>query len=206
MTNESKTKLRSTLAAIIGAIIAFGPDLLEAIGSIDHAPKWVTVATKSLGFVVALCTSGKGVALLNFFLPDAPKPPTVPPAAVVLLVAAGALVLASPARADTPISKCWSSICAEPQVSVSVVQYNLASHKIGAGLLPIGSVGYGVRDVNDYVAAGLYLSASIGGSTPNYLAPAVLVRFMRAITVGAQVRVGEDVTQWSLLAGGGFGL
>lgn len=110
------------------------------------------------------------------------------------------------ARADTPISKCWSTVCAEPQVSVSVVEYNLATRKIGAGVLPVGSVGYGIRDVNDYVAAGLYLSASIGSGQPNYLAPALLVRFMRAFTVGAQLRLGEDVTQVSLLAGGGFGL
>ena len=130
-----------------------------------------------------------------------------PKAAMFIVALALGLVLgAVVARADTPISKCWTSVCVGPEVSVSVVSYNLATRKIGGGVLPVGSVGYGVRTPGDYLAAGLYLSASVGGGVPNYLAPAVLVRVMRAFTVGAQVRVGEDVTQWSLLAGGGFGL
>jgi len=123
---------------------------------------------------------------------------------IVVLVAV--LLAAVPARADTPISKCWSRVCVGPEVSVSVLAMDLGSRKITAGLLPVGSIGYGVRTPGDWVAAGLFLSARAGSGLPGFLAPSLQVRIARAFTLGTECYVGEDGTRWSLLVGGGFGL
>lgn len=69
MTNENKTRIRSTVSAAIAILVAFGPDILEAIDATDASPKWVKMVAKALGLLVMLATSGKGVALLNRLLP-----------------------------------------------------------------------------------------------------------------------------------------
>ena len=116
------------------------------------------------------------------------------------------LLTSRPARADTPITKCWASVCVGPEVSVSVLALTFPGRKIEAGILPVGSIGYGAHSVGDWWAAGVYLSARAGGGQPGYLAPAVLLRLFRAFTIGGQCYYGEDATRWSLLVGGGFGL
>jgi hypothetical protein len=77
----TKTSIKHTLAAIIGAIAVVGPQLLNLLGDM-HSPKAALVAS-SLGFVVAMCLNGKAVALLNLFIPEpkdgaAPQPTTEP--------------------------------------------------------------------------------------------------------------------------------
>jgi hypothetical protein len=124
-------------------------------------------------------------------------------AAVVLLAS---LLAAPAAAADGPLTKCWTSLCVGPEISVSVLAMELPSRKITAGLLPVGSIGYGMHTVGDWFAAALFLSARAGGSQPGYLAPSLQLRIARAATVGAQWYVGEDTTRWSFLVGGGFGL
>lgn len=69
MTDQRKATLRSTLSAIIAALVMFGPDILEAFSVTDASPKWVKLAAKATGLIIGLATSGKAVAILNKFLP-----------------------------------------------------------------------------------------------------------------------------------------
>ena len=110
------------------------------------------------------------------------------------------------ARADTPISKCWASVCVGPEVSVSVLALEFPGRHITAGVLPVGSIGYGARTVGDWLAAGVFLSARAGGTQPGFLAPSLQLRVARAFTIGAQWYIGEDADRVALLFGGGFGL
>lgn len=107
---------------------------------------------------------------------------------------------------EGPLTACWSRVCVGPEVSVSVLAFDLSTRKITAGILPVGSIGYGAHTPGDWFAAGVFLSAQAGGSLPGFLAPSLQLRVARAFTVGAQCYVGEDATRWSLLVGGGFGL
>ena len=75
MTQTNVTRLRSTLSAIIAFLIAFSPDILEVCSVTDASPKWARLATKVVGLVVGLATSGRAVLLLNKFLPS--EKPTV---------------------------------------------------------------------------------------------------------------------------------
>lgn len=75
MTAERKTRLRATLGAAIAFLIAYGPELLAWLGAIQGAPSWVEKATKALGIVVGLATTGRAVLVLNLFLPE-PEPET----------------------------------------------------------------------------------------------------------------------------------
>jgi hypothetical protein len=61
------TKLRSTLAAIVAALAIVGPQLLNLLA--DWKSPKAAIVISALGFVVALATSGKAVALINLFLP-----------------------------------------------------------------------------------------------------------------------------------------
>jgi hypothetical protein len=63
-----KASLRHTIAAIIGAVSVVGPQLLNVLGT-WQSPKAALIAS-SVGFLVALCVSGKAVALLNIFIPE----------------------------------------------------------------------------------------------------------------------------------------
>jgi hypothetical protein len=125
---------------------------------------------------------------------------------LIIATLIGLCIGAAAAQADTPITKCWTTVCVGPEVSVSVLAMTFPGRKVEAGILPVGSIGYGARSVGDWWSAGLYLSARVGGGQPGYLAPAVLVRVFRAFTVGGQWYVGEDRDAFSLLVGGGFGL
>lgn len=73
MTTERRTKLRSTLAAVIAALVMFGPDIVEAFDVQATSPGWLRALAKVAGLVIGLATSGKAVALLNVFMPE-PKP------------------------------------------------------------------------------------------------------------------------------------
>jgi hypothetical protein len=115
-------------------------------------------------------------------------------------------LLPTAAAAEGPLTACWSKICVGPEVSVSVLAMELPGRKITAGLLPVGSIGYGMHTIGNWFAAAMFLSARAGGSQPGYLAPSLQLRLARAATIGAQWYVGEDATRWSLLIGGGFGL
>lgn len=116
-------------------------------------------------------------------------------------------VLARPGRAaEGPLTACWSRVCVGPEVSVSVLAMDLSSRKITAGLLPVGSIGYGAHTVGDWFAAALFLSAQAGGSLPGFLAPSLQLRVARAFTIGAELYIGEDRTGVRALVGGGFGL
>jgi hypothetical protein len=83
----NRTTLKSTLLAILGALAVVGPQLLNLLADMK-SPKAALIASM-VGFVVALAVNGKGVALVNAFLPDKPvvqpgtdavtKPETMPP-------------------------------------------------------------------------------------------------------------------------------
>jgi hypothetical protein len=72
MTPANETKLHATLGAVLAFLIAFGPDIVTALASIEHPPTWLPPIAKAVGLIVGLATTGKGVALLNRFLPSAP--------------------------------------------------------------------------------------------------------------------------------------
>lgn len=78
MNTVNKARLRSTIAAIIAALVAFGPDIAELITVTDSSPKWLKLVTQLLGVAIALATNGKAVAMLNKFLP-ADTTPEAPP-------------------------------------------------------------------------------------------------------------------------------
>ena len=79
MNAERRTKLRSTLAAVIAALVMFGPDIVEAIDVNATSPGWLKALAKVAGLVIGLATSGKAVALVNLLLPE-PKTQETKPA------------------------------------------------------------------------------------------------------------------------------
>lgn len=65
------SKLRHTLAAIIGVLAVVGPQLMNLLGE-WKSPK-AALVTSTVGFLVALAINGKAVALINLVLPEAPQ-------------------------------------------------------------------------------------------------------------------------------------
>jgi hypothetical protein len=110
-------------------------------------------------------------------------------AAVLLLVT----LVSSHARADTPISKCWPSICAEPQVATTTLVYRPSADSLQVAF-PAGAIGYGVRLPSGYASAGLFIDGAVGtgAAAHSYLGIALLLTVMRAVSVGPVLHlVGE---------------
>jgi len=103
------------------------------------------------------------------------------------------LLLAAPARADTPISKCWSSICAEPQVATTTLVYRPSADSLQLAF-PAGAAGYGLRLPSGYASLGLFIEASVGAKTAaqSYLGIALLLTVMRAVSVGPVLHLVGD--------------
>lgn len=108
---------------------------------------------------------------------------------VVLL----ALLVASPARADTPISKCWSTVCAEPQVATTTLVYRPSSDSLQLAF-PAGAAGYGLRLPSGYLSLGLFIDAAVGtkDASTSYLGIALLLTVMRAVSVGPALHLVGD--------------
>ena len=68
------TKLRSTLAGIIGLLAVVGPRLLNLLGTPTN--HWASLAVQAFGAIVLACASGEGMALLNKFMPTPDVPAT----------------------------------------------------------------------------------------------------------------------------------
>lgn len=122
----------------------------------------------------------------------------------LLFAFVSALVLApSPVRADTPISKCWTTVCANPMVGVFLVGMRLDTKDFVGGILPAGAVGYGVQLKNGYLGVGGFLTVSTANAgTPGYVQPTIAFEVMKAGTFGISVHYGKDDTYWLLGFGG----
>jgi len=99
----------------------------------------------------------------------------------------------STARADTPISKCWPSICAEPQVATTTLVYRPSADSLQVAF-PAGAIGYGMRLPSGYLSAGLFIDGAVGTGSEahSYLGIALLITVMRAVSVGPVLHlVGE---------------
>lgn len=92
--NKSKTTLRHTIIAMIGAVAILGPQVLNLLGE-WQSPKAAAVSSL-VGLIVALAVNGKGVAIVNLFLPG-----EEPQNGGFLRIYSGA----PPATADTPFSE-----------------------------------------------------------------------------------------------------
>jgi len=75
------TKLKSTLGAIIAFLVAFGPDIVTWLGSLNDAPAWLKGLSKAFGVLIGILTSKEGVLLLNRLAP-APAAGATPVAVV----------------------------------------------------------------------------------------------------------------------------
>lgn len=234
MTNDRRTKLRSTLAAIVGyvypptkaklhrlfhgalaALTVAGSVVLWVRGHKWGFSTWEQFEAQLVLAGAFLAKAGAVVRKLDAVVDQLPIPATDKPAdsaapggapsklATLALLAAGSLCWPGAARADTSISKCWDTICVEPQVAVQTLVYRPTAGTLEIAL-PAGAVGYGVRLPSGYLSAGLFLNAAVGtGGAPSYLGGSLLITAFRAFTVGPVVQVvGTDAPWFGLAIGG----
>jgi hypothetical protein len=100
-----------------------------------------------------------------------------------------------------------TDICARPDIAVGLVSYNLVTHRVDLGALPVGAAGYQFTGWSSQwfrTGIGAYLAAQVGPSG-NSAAMAVVMSFAGYLRLGALVRSVGDSAQWSLLAGVGLG-
>ena len=130
-----------------------------------------------------------------------------------LSVALFALAIAAapmPASADDALHGCFgkTDVCVGPTASAAVVGYNLVTHSVSLGALPVGAVGVEVTAyTSQWYRAGLSLNLAataqeVGG---NFLAGAFILSFAEYLRLGAMFRTVGDSAQWTLLAGLGYG-
>lgn len=110
--------------------------------------------------------------------------------------------LAGSARADTPISKCWTRICIGPQVAATTFTLRLDT-KAFAAQIPTGAAGYGFNLPSGYLSGGLFLTGQLGTkATPQFIGTALLVTIMRAVVVGPVYHYGDDGEWFGVALGG----
>lgn len=120
-----------------------------------------------------------------------------------LCLLVSSLLLTRPAQADTPISRCWTTVCVNPMVGVFLVGMRLDTKDIVGGILPAGAVGYGIQLKNGYLGVGGFLTVSTtNGSNAGYIQPTIAFEVMKAGTLGVSVHYGKDDTYWLLGFGG----
>lgn len=109
-----------------------------------------------------------------------------------------ALTFNESARADTPISKCWTwgRVCTGPSVALTVFDYNLSTRAISAASF---STGYAASFYDGLFGLGFYLNAEIGNKSINHIDPAILASIFQYIHGGIKVYVGEDKTAVSVI-------
>jgi hypothetical protein len=65
----NRAKLRSTLGFLVAYLVAYGPELVTWIGSMQTAPQWLRDVAKGLGVFIGVLTSKEGVLLVNKLVP-----------------------------------------------------------------------------------------------------------------------------------------
>lgn len=112
------------------------------------------------------------------------------------------LALASPVRADTPISKCWSRICVGPQVAATTFTFRFDTKALTAQI-PTGAAGYGFNLPNGYLSGGLFFTGQLGTkSTSQFIGGGALFTIMRAVVVGPVYHYGDDANWFGVALGG----
>ena len=101
-----------------------------------------------------------------------------------------------------------SDICAGPSLSVGLMGYNLVTHSISIGALPIGAAGYELTAFSSQwyrtgLSANLALVTQQTGG--NYVSVAFIASFATYLRFGALVQTVADSAQWTLLGGLGLG-
>jgi len=91
---------------------------------------------------------------------------------------------------------------------VGLVGYNLVTHSVSIGALPVGALGY---EVTAWSSQWYRTGVSVNGAAVlqqeggNYLAVAFIASFARYVRAGAMMRTVGDSAQWTLLGGFGIG-
>lgn len=101
-----------------------------------------------------------------------------------------------------------SDVCVAPALSVGLVSYNLATHEIGIGAMPIGAAGLEVTAwTSQWFRSGISINAAAAyqSKESNWLALAFVASFAEYLRIGAMVRTVGESAQWSLLGGIGIG-
>jgi hypothetical protein len=101
-----------------------------------------------------------------------------------------------------------SDICAGPSLSVGLVGYNLVTHSVSLGALPVGAAGYEVTAFTSQwyrtgLSANLAAVAQQQGS--NFVAVAFIASFATYLRAGMMMRTVGDSAQWTVLGGLGIG-
>jgi hypothetical protein len=124
-----------------------------------------------------------------------------------------ALALAtSPALADPPAASpagCFgqSNICVGPSVAVGLLGYNLVTHSVSIGALPVGAAGLEVSAFSSQwyrtgLSVNLALVAQQSGANSITVAP--ILSFAKYARIGAMLQTVGESAQWTLI--GGLGL
>jgi len=98
-------------------------------------------------------------------------------------------------------------LCAGPSATVTVGEFNLATSKFRAGVLP--GVGYGLTYNQDRwyaTGAAAYVAFSVGRGEPNQAVPSVIFSFANYMRFGVGLSIAEQpdgptLKQWRLLFG-----
>jgi hypothetical protein len=119
-----------------------------------------------------------------------------------------ALSLATPASAERQFGYCSDRLrlCVGPSASLHLLQWNLTTNKLAAGIVP--GAGYGVTWAPDqWYSAGLhlYLSSVVGGGQPGNVTPSIVASFANYLRLGAGAKVAVDGgparVEWLMLIG-----
>ena len=121
-------------------------------------------------------------------------------ALTVFLFATLGIVYAS--HADTPISKCWSSICIGPQVAASTFTLRFDTKALVAQI-PTGLACYGFNLPSGYLSGGWCVTGQLGTkATTQFIGTGLLFTIMRAVVVGPVYHYGDDGNWFGVALGG----
>jgi hypothetical protein len=121
-------------------------------------------------------------------------------ALTVFLFATIGIVYAS--HADTPISKCWSSICIGPQVAASTFTLRFDTKALVAQI-PTGLACYGFNLPSGYLSGGWCVTGQLGTkATTQFIGTGLLFTIMRAVVVGPVYHYGDDGNWFGVALGG----
>lgn len=110
--------------------------------------------------------------------------------------------LSARAKADTPISKCWSSVCIGPQVAASTFTLRFDTKALVAQI-PTGLACYGFNLPSGYLSGGWCVTGQLGTkATTQFIGTGLLFTVMRAVVVGPVYHYGDDGNWFGVALGG----
>ena len=128
---------------------------------------------------------------------------------LVLALLFAALLPCAAARADESPPNCFgkSDVCVGPSVSVGLLGYNLVTHSVSVGALPVGALGVEVSAfTSQWYRTGLSfnVAAVAQQNGANYVTFAPILSFAKYLRVGMLMQTVGDTAQWTVLVGGGI--